>query len=83
MLIMGQGTDDYILVMFWITIWIQDFFLRILAVRTGFYTYVAPLVCGASAVSRTPKLLGGGLRSPSAFLVAYDLFWFLSEAHWI
>ena len=26
MLIMGQGTDDYILVMFWITIWLQDLF---------------------------------------------------------
>ena len=26
MLITGEGTDDYILVMFWITIWIQDVF---------------------------------------------------------
>ena len=26
MLIMGQGTDNDILVMFWISIWIQDFF---------------------------------------------------------
>ena len=23
---MGQGTDDYISVMFWITIWLQDVF---------------------------------------------------------
>ena len=40
---------------------------------TGFYTHVAPQVCGASAISRIPDLLGGGLRSPSAFLVLYTL----------
>ena len=79
---MGQATDDYILVMFCITIWIQDFFegflprvhhgadTDVMRGCTGFYAYVAPLGCGASAVSPTPELLGGGLHSPSAFLVS-------------
>ena len=46
---MGRGTNDYILVMFCITIWIQDVF-------EGF-------------LPPANELLGGGLRSPSAFLV--------------
>ena len=47
----------------------------------GFYTYVALLVCGASAVSHTPELLGGGLCSPSAFLFIYLYVLFAST--WI
>ena len=59
MLIMGKRTYDYILVRFWITIWIQDFFegflpcvhprmhhgadTDVMRGCTGFYTYVALL----------------------------------------
>ena len=45
---MGQGTDNYILAMFWITLWIQDIFEGFLPAnaRIGlfFITYTLSMV---------------------------------------
>ena len=60
---MGQGTGDSLI----------DFgdILADTDVMRGCTRFFTLLVCGASAVSRTPELLGRGLRSPNAFL---DIF---------
>lgn len=63
MLVMEHATDNYSLVMFQITIWVQNFF---------FFKFC---IDSLSLRVQGNDLLGGGLCSLNAFLVSFFIHW--------